>query len=149
MSTRKTIQTSKDWLWKAGAFLIAAALLASRAYDENRVANMQQTSFGTITDCNGSGRRYSCDYTFTAQGGQYIGSSAAPLGTLFGSTVEVYYDTRNPVRNSLEDFRTKSREDRRFVYVFLLVAAGFSLYGVVTRWDKPNSRASWQDARSR
>lgn len=105
---------------------------------------MQRKSFGTIRDCERSGRSgYSCTYVFPVAGEQYTGRDRTDSFLLYGQTVVVYYDSRVPTVSALDDFARKSRKDRRFVYIFLLMIAAlvaFILYSKATYREAYNQR---------
>jgi hypothetical protein len=102
---------------------LAALFLAFRATGEKDTASRQQTSFGIIAQCERRGRGgvddY-CHYTFPVGDEQYIGVNQAASGLEFGQTVVVYYDRQDPGVSALEDFSEQSRNNMRFVYIFLL-----------------------------
>ena len=116
----------KSWhsLWWAIPLLFCIFDFASRAARENDAEAVQRTSFGTITDCERSGRSgYSCNYVFLVDGEQYPGNDRADSYLLFGKTVVVYYDSQNPTMSALDDFSRKSRRDWNFVYILLFMIA--------------------------
>jgi len=100
---------------------------------ENDSASRQQTSFGTILQCEqrGRGNDNYCHYTFPVGDEQYAGVSKAGQGLGFGQTAMVYYDSQDPRVNALENFSEQSRTSMRFVYFLLLTLAatvGFILW---------------------
>jgi hypothetical protein len=134
----------KSWhsLWNAIPLLVCVFVFASRATTENDAASRQETSFGTIADCERSGRGgYSCHYVISVDGEQYASHSQEDSYHLLGQTVVVYYDSQNPRMTALEDFSGKAKKDWNFVYVFLLMIAalvGFVLYSKAT--DRKDSK---------
>ena len=134
----------KSWhsLWYAVPLLFGVFVFASRARVENDAAIMQQTSYGTITDCERCGRSgYCCNYVFPVDGEQYTGSSRSDTYLLFGHTAVVYYDSQDPTMSALEDFSRQSRRDRNFVYILLLMIVAlvaFVLYSKAT--DREDSK---------
>jgi hypothetical protein len=134
----------KSWCIVSWAVVLLFCVfdLASRAIRENDAASTQQTSFGTITDCERSGRSgYSCNYVFPVEGEQYTGDSRSDSYRTFGQTVVVYYDSQAPTTSALEDFSGKARKDWNFVYIFLLMIAAlvaFVLYSKAT--DRKDSK---------
>jgi hypothetical protein len=134
-------RSKNDWksgrsLWLAFFLLLGVFLTASRAARENDAASMQRTSFGTITDCERSGRSgYSCSYVFAVDGEQYTGKSRSDSYHLFGQTVVVYYDFQDLTMTALEDFSGKARRDWNFVYLLLSIIVAlvaFVLYSKAT-----------------
>jgi len=97
--------------------------LTFRANSERDVATRQQTSSGIIDECEQRGRggidRF-CHYMFPVGDEQYLGINQAQSGAVFGQTVVVYYDRRNPRISALEDFSEQSRAHARFAYIYLL-----------------------------
>jgi hypothetical protein len=93
---------------------------------------MQRTSFGTITDCERSGRSgYFCKYVFPVDGEEYKGGDRVDSYRMFGQIVMVYYVSQEPSVSALEEFSQKSHRDRNNAYFFLLMIAtlpGFILY---------------------
>lgn len=105
-----------------------------RAAVENDSASRQKTSFGTIGECEESGRGNEnyCHYTFSVGDEQYTAVNKAERGVDFGQTVTVYYDSRDPGVSALEDFSEQSRHDLRFVYILgsvLAAVVAFVLWG--------------------
>jgi hypothetical protein len=96
-----------------------------RAAVENDSASRQQTSFGTIAQCEERGRGHEnyCHYTFPVGDEYYAGVSEAERGLRFGQVVMVYYDSQNVRVSSLESFSERRRESMHFVYFFLLTLA--------------------------
>jgi len=127
--------------WKSGrslglalVLLVGVFLSASRATRENDAASRQRTSFGTITDCERSGRSgYSCKYVFPVDGEQYMGDSREGSYRLLGQTVVVYYDSQDPTVTALEDFSGKARRDWNFVYVLLLMIAAVVVFVIYSK----------------
>jgi hypothetical protein len=137
----------KSWhsLWKALPLLVLFLIFASRAATENDAASRQLTSFGTISDCERSGRSgYHCIYVFPVDGEQYTGDSASDSYRLLGNTVVVYYDSQKLTMTALEDFSVKSRKDRNTACIFLLMIAAlvaFVLYSKATHREDSKPRA--------
>ena len=102
-------------------------------------ASRQQTSFGTIVQCEQRGRGHEnyCHYTFPVGDEQYTGVSKAGQGAKFGQTAIVYYDSQDPEVSALEDFSKQSRESMRFVYVLLLTLAATVAFIL---WDRAPHR---------
>jgi hypothetical protein len=118
----------KPWhpLWKPVPILVFAILFFGyRAANENDTAGRQQTSAGTILQCEERGRGHDnyCHYLFPVGDQQYTGVNRADYNINFGETVVVYYDSQNPGVNALEDFKEQSRKNWNFVYILLLVLA--------------------------
>jgi hypothetical protein len=127
-SASRSKNSGKSWhpLWKLVFFLVFAVLLFGfQAVNQNDAASNQQTSFGTIGQCEhrGRGNENYCHYWFPVGDEQYTGVNKANSELGFGQTVVVYYDSQNPGVNALQDFTEQSRESRRFVYILLLVLA--------------------------
>ncbi len=118
--------SQKSW-WPFLSFvLIGIVFFGYKAAIHHDSATMQHTSLGTITQCEirGRGHENYCHYTFAVGDQQYMGVNKAEPGTGFGQTVTVYYDSRYPSDSALEDFSGQSREDLRFVYIFLAALVG-------------------------
>ena len=98
-------------------------------------ASRQQTSFGTILQCEhrGRGNGNYCDYTFPVGDEQYANVDKAAPELELGQTVVVYYDSKYPETNALEDFSEQSRKDGRFVSILLLV---FGAVVAAIFWDR-------------
>ena len=92
---------------------------------ESDSASRQQTSFGTIVQCEqrGRGNANYCHYTFPVGDEQYEGVSKAEQGAEFGQTAMVYYDSQDPRVSALEDFSEQRRENMLSVYFCLLTPA--------------------------
>jgi hypothetical protein len=105
--------------------LFCIVFFGYRASVENDSASRQQTSFGTIAQCEqrGRGNENYCHYTFPVGDEQYAGVSIAEQGVGFGQTAMVYYDSQDPRVSALEDFSEQSRKSMRFVYFLLLTLA--------------------------
>ena len=117
---------SRHPLWKPVPFLVFVVLFFGfRAANESDTASRQQTSFGTILQCEERGRGHEnyCHYTFPVGDEQYTGVNQASSERGFGQIVVVYYDLQDPGVNALEDFTEQSRKNRQFVYIALLVLA--------------------------
>lgn len=131
---------SRRTLWPLVSLLLfCIVLFGSRAAVENDSASRQQTSFGTIAQCEhrGRGNKNYCHYTFPVGDEQYVGVSKAGESVGFGQTAMVYYDSQNPRVSALEDFSEQSRESMRFVYFFLLTLAGAVAFML---WDRAPRR---------
>jgi hypothetical protein len=123
-------------LWPFYCFLLFGIVFyAHRALVENTSASRQETSFATIAQCEvrGRGNTNYCHYTFSVGDGQYTGVSEAESDAAFGQIVVVYYDTQDPNTSALRDFSDRSREDKHFVYIFLLVLVATLAFVV---WDR-------------
>jgi hypothetical protein len=119
--------------------LFCIALFGYRAAVENDSANRQQTSFGTIVQCErrGRGNENYCHYTFPVGDEQYAGVSKAEQGAGFGQTAIVYYDSQDPRVSALEDFSEQTRKNMRFVYFLLLTLAATVAFIL---WDREPHR---------
>ncbi len=100
---------------------------------ENDSASRQQTTFGTITQCEERGRGWDnyCHYTFPVGNEKYEGVSKAAQGLGFGQIAKVYYDSQDPQISALEDFSEQSRKSMRLVYfsgLILAATVGFTLW---------------------
>lgn len=110
-----------------------------RAVVESDSASRQETSFGTIGQCEERGRGHEnyCDYTFSIGDEQYTAVRKAARGLEIGQSVTVYYDGQDPQINALEDFSEQSRRDLNVVYIAglaLVIVAAFAL------WDRAPHR---------
>jgi hypothetical protein len=133
---------SRRSLWPPASFLLfCIVLFGYRAAVENDAASRQQTSFGTIVQCEERGRGWEnyCHYTFPVGDEQYAGVSKAERGVAFGQTAMVYYDSQNPRVSSLENFSEQSRENMRFVYFLLLALAAIVAFVL---WDRAPTGSS-------
>jgi hypothetical protein len=121
-----------------------------RAVVANDISIRQQTSFGTICQCEhrGRGNENWCHYSFVVGDDWYRGVSKAANEVTSGQIVDVYYDMRDPKMNALEDFSKQSRENKHYVYTFLLVLAAVIAFKV---WDRPpiQGNPNQQTARKR
>jgi hypothetical protein len=127
-------------LWPLVSFLLFCIIFFGfRAAVENDSARRQQTSFGTIVQCEqrGRGNENYCHYTFPVGDEQYAGVSKAEQGVGFGQTAVVYYDSQNPRVSALEDFSEQSRKSMRFVYFLLLTLAAAVAFIL---WDRAPHR---------
>ena len=127
----------KSWhpLWKPVPVLIFCVLFSGfRAGVERGAASRQRTSLGIIGQCNSSwrGGNY-CHYTFPVGDEQYANVNKAAPELELGQTVVVYYDSKYPETNALEDFSEQSRKDGRFVSILLLV---FGAVVAAIFWDR-------------
>jgi len=132
----------KSWhrLWSLVSVLaFCIVFFGYRAAVENDSASRQQTSFGTILECNQRGRGHEnyCHYTFPVGDEQYAGVSKAEEGVGFGQTAIVYYDSQDPRVSALENFSEQSRKNMRFVY-FLLSTLAASVAFIL--WDRAPHR---------
>lgn len=115
--------TQKSW-WPFLSFvLFGIALFGYRAAVHHDSTSVQQTSSGTVTECEIRGRGHDnyCHYTFAVDDQQYVSVSRAEPDVVLGQTVTVYYDRRDPSISALEDFSEQTRKDLRFVYSLLFV----------------------------
>jgi hypothetical protein len=90
---------SRRPLWQpVSLLLLVIVLFGYRAAVENDSASRQETSFGTIAQCEhrGRGNENFCHYTFPVGDEQYTGVSKAEPGVGFGQKVTVYYNSQNP-----------------------------------------------------
>ena len=110
-----------------------------RAAVHHDSATVQQTSLGTITQCEirGRGHENYCHYMFPVGDQQYMGVNKAEPDAGFGQTVTVYYDSRYPSDSALEDFSEQSRKDLRFVYILLVALVGTVAFVL---WDRAPDR---------
>jgi Protein of unknown function (DUF3592) len=128
--------TSRRPLWPLVSFLLFCTIFFGyRAAVENDSARRQQTSFGTIVQCQqrGRGNENYCHYTFPVGDEKYEGVSKAEQGLEFGQTAMVYYDGQDPQVSALEDFSEQRRKSMRFVYFFLLTLAATVTFIL---WDR-------------
>jgi len=100
-------------------------------------------------DCESSGRGggggYYCHYMFEAGGGQYKSGSHVNAYRKFGDTVVVYYASQDPAMNSLVDFSSQSRSNKKLVYIFLLITAAlvsFVVYSKATAREGSEQRTT-------
>ena len=131
---------SRRPLWPLVSFLpFCIVFFGYRAAVENDSASRQQTSFGTIVQCEerGRGRENYCHYTFPVGDEEYAGISKAEQGARFGQTATVYYDSQDPRVSALEDFSEQSRKSMRVVYFLLLTLAATVAF---TLWDRAPHR---------
>jgi hypothetical protein len=127
---------SRRPLWPLISFLLfCIVFFGYRAAVENDSASRQQTSFGTIFQCENRGRGNDnyCHYTFSVGDEQYAGVSIAEPGAGFGQTATVYYDSQDPRVSALEDFSEQSRKNMRFVYFCMLALAATVAFIL---WDR-------------
>jgi hypothetical protein len=130
----KSSWTSWNSLWYAILLLFLVFRFGSDAMSENDAASMQRTSFGTITDCERSGRSgYSCKYVFPVDGEEYTGLDHVSFYRMFGQTVMVYYVFQEPTMSALEDFSQKSHRDRNTAYFFLLMLVALPSFILYSR----------------
>jgi hypothetical protein len=117
-------------LWRAVPLLGVALFFAFQASIDHDAASKQHTSFGTITDCQQSGRGgNSCHYVYQVDGEVYTGRDGADASLQFGNTVTVYYNSQNPTMSSLKDFSGRSREEWIFVCFGLLAIVAVVAFG--------------------
>jgi hypothetical protein len=121
-------QRSWNWLWGAVPFLLLSLFFAWRSAKENDVAGSQQTSSGMITDCHSTRGGQSCAYTFPVNERPFIGRSDASVEYFVGRPVLVYYASRDPEINVIEDFSAVSRRDRTVAGLALLVAIAVAAF---------------------
>ena len=136
---------SRRSLWQPVIFFVfCIVFFGFRAADQYDAASRQQTSFGTVGQCERRGRGHEnyCHYTFPVGDEQYAGVSQAAPDLELGQTVVVYYDNQDPGVNALENFAEQSRKSRRFVYVFLLVLVAVVAFTV---WDRAPKRETSGD----
>ena len=127
---------SRRPLWPfVSLLLFCIVFFGYRAAVENDSASRQQTSFGTIVQCEQRGRDNEnyCHYTFSVGDEQYAGVSKAEQRAGFGQTATVYYDSQDPRVSALEDFSELSRKNMRSVYFFLLTLAATVAFIL---WDR-------------
>jgi hypothetical protein len=131
---------SRRPLWPLVSFLLfCIVFFGYRAAVESDSASRQQTSFGSIVQCEqrGRGNENYCHYTFPVGDEQYAGVSKAEQGAGFGQTATVYYDSQDPRVSALEDFSEQSRKSMRFVYFLLLTLAATV---ALILWDRAPQR---------
>ncbi len=131
---------SRRPLWPLVSFLLfCIVFFGYRAAVENDSASRQQTSFGTIVQCEQRGRGYEnyCHYRFPVGDEQYAGVSKAEQGAGFGQTAMVYYDSQDPRVSALEDFSEQSRKSMRFVYFLVLMLVATVAFIL---WDRAPHR---------
>jgi hypothetical protein len=131
-------QNRKSWrsAWGLVIPVIAALVFSSRAATESDAAGRQATGFATITNCNSGRSTYYCHYNFSVGGEWYQGVSSGDNLLLFGSAEVVYYDSRNPDTNALEDFARKSHDDWLFAGCWIaavVIYSGFIFLSGPTR----------------
>jgi hypothetical protein len=116
-------------------------LFGHRAIVERDTASWQETTFGTTYDCERRGRGNGnwCDYSFKVGDDWYRGESETYPEVTFGQTVDVYYDSRNPRANALQDYSKQSRKDERFAYILLSVLAAVVAFAL---WDRAPQHAN-------
>jgi hypothetical protein len=142
MSFFRTISGSpsqKSW-WPFLSFVLFGIIFFGyKAAVHHDSATVQQTSPGTISQCEirGRGHEKYCHYTFAVGDQQYMGVNKAEPDAGFGQTVTVYYDSRYPSDSALEDFSEQSRKDLRFVYILLLALVGTVAFVL---WDRASVR---------
>jgi hypothetical protein len=118
-----------------------------RAVIESGTAARQETSFGTIGQCEERGRGHEnyCGYTFSVDDERYKAVNKADRGVEFGQRVTVYYDRQDPRVSALEDFSEQSRRDLRLAYIFgvvLVVVVPFVLWGRAPSGKAPDDQVS-------
>lgn len=131
--------SQQSW-WPFLSFVLCGIVLFGyRAAVHHDSATVQQTSLGTIIQCEIRGRGHDnyCHYTFPVGDQQFMGVNRAEPDVGFGQTVTVYYDSRDPSVSALEDFSEQSRKDLRFVSIFLVVLV-FTVAFVL--WDRAPDR---------
>jgi hypothetical protein len=131
---------SRHRLWLLVFFLpFCIIFFGYRAAVENDSASRQQTSFGTIAQCEQRGRGHEnfCHYTFPVGDELYEGVSKAEQGLGLGQVAMVYYDSQDPRVSSLENFSEQSRESKHFVYFLLLTLAAIVAFIL---WDRARHR---------
>ena len=131
---------SRRPLWPLVSFLLfCIVFFGYRAAVENDSASRQQTSFGTIIQCEQRGRGHDnyCHYTFPVGDEQYAGVSKAEQGAGFGQTAMVYYDSQDPRVSALEDFSEQSRKSMRFVFFLVLTLVATVAFIL---WDRAPHR---------
>jgi len=95
----------------------------------------QQTSLGTISQCEERGRGHEnyCHYTFSVGDEQYESVGRGSRGLGFGQIVTVYYDGRDPHVNALQEFSEQRRENQRKAYVLLIALVAVLAFVL---WDR-------------
>ena len=83
-----------------------------------------------------------CHYSFLAGDGHYTGSSSVSSDTGFGQIVVVYYDSKDPTWNALEDLSAKGREDEDWACIFLLLIATFSAFLFYAKTLSPSRKGT-------
>lgn len=128
--------------------LFVIVFFAYSAAVHHNSATVQQTSLGTIAQCEirGRGHEKYCHYTFPVGDQQYMGVNRAEADAGFGQTVTVYYDGRDPSVSALEDFSEQSRKDLRFVYILLVVLVVTVAFVL---WDRAPDRKTSDELTTR
>jgi hypothetical protein len=127
---------SRRPLWPfVSVLLFCIVFFGYRAAVENDSASRQQTSFGTIAQCEhrGRGNENYCHYTFPVGDEQYAGVSKAEQGAGFGQTATraewtVYFEA-DPDTLYMDD-----------IYAIDTIQAS----GAKLIWVTPRMRAEWQ-----
>jgi hypothetical protein len=130
---------SRRSLWPLIFFLLfGIVFFGYRAAVQNDSASRQQTSFGTIIQCEQRGRGMDnyCHYMFPVGDELYSGVSNAEPGVGYGQKAKVYYDSQDPWVSTLEDFSEQSRTSMHFACFLVLALAATVAF---TLWDRsPN-----------
>ena len=131
--------TQKSWWPFLSLVLLGIVFFGYSAAVHHDSMTVQQTSLGTIIQCEIRGRGHDnyCQYTFSVGDQQYMGVSKAESDVGFGQTVTVFFDSRDPSVSALEEFSEQTREDLRFVYILLVVLV-VSIAFVL--WDRAPDR---------
>lgn len=91
------------------------------SWRDSAIGTRQESTTGKIT-AHEPENHDSYRYTFTAQGRQFSGLSMSPNAReTVGEPAQIYFDSRDPTTNSLEDFSSRSQRDRRLVPIFTFV----------------------------
>jgi hypothetical protein len=126
--------------------IVGLIVFVPRAAREKEAAANQQTSSGVITNCNHSGKGNSCHYIFPTDSGWYKGAAAnANADAKYGDTTLVYYDSKDPRINSLQDFSEMSHRDKDVEYILLASLCAITAFFV---YSLATAASSGQDSMS-
>jgi hypothetical protein len=129
-------------------FSLLATFFGFRAANQKGTASREQTSYGTIMQCEhrGRGNDNYCHYLFPVGDQQYESVSKASQDAAYGQTVVVYYDDQDPGISTLEDFSEQSRENEIIFYILLAVIAAFVAFAFL--WDGGSNRENSDESTS-
>jgi hypothetical protein len=107
-------------------WVFGIVFLLAESRNNATIAARQQTTIGTITGHEVSNHNQ-YRYMFIFSGKQYIGLSQSPTDTAeIGERVRVYFDSRNPDTNSLEDFSAASKRKGNMLPILFIGVAGIA-----------------------